>query len=329
MVQSLLPPIAFDQPHWNPPSTDYINRPLNCQICKLIINDVDGSLVCDACEKGVHMKCLLSFNQRVIPKAEWHCPQCLISSNGKPLPPKYGRVTRSVSSSKSSSGGVQGLERKGNTDSKVNSQQNVSHVSTVGSSYIESVTETKASQCSEIKEDDKTPEGSTENNFESVSKQQHMSGGLLPCKMQPKTSELDSQRDPQVLETSMDIDPSSIEPNDPSIDGITDPSEAINIVDHGEHGDVKEESPSGLMSDDLHATKCEKNCSEPSSTGRQLTKWVGDPVEVVEERSYYHSCSINGVLYTLQDYVLISPCEGKLLPSKVKVFAILRCLLLV
>ncbi|KAG6487685.1 hypothetical protein ZIOFF_056279 [Zingiber officinale] len=56
--------------------------------------DTESLLVCDAFEKGNHLKCLQSYGNKDIPKAEWHCPSCLASSNGKTLPPKYGRVTR-------------------------------------------------------------------------------------------------------------------------------------------------------------------------------------------------------------------------------------------
>ncbi|KAG6492696.1 hypothetical protein ZIOFF_047661 [Zingiber officinale] len=56
--------------------------------------DTESLLVYDACEKGNHLKCLQSYGSKDIPKAEWHCPSCLASSNGKTLPPKYGRVTR-------------------------------------------------------------------------------------------------------------------------------------------------------------------------------------------------------------------------------------------
>ncbi|KAF5208426.1 Phd finger protein, partial [Thalictrum thalictroides] len=93
-VQKFLHPRLPQHPNWTPPSTDYMNKSLTCQICKLSITDVESVLVCDACERGAHIKCLQSFSQKGIPKGEWHCPNCLIQSNGKPLPPKYGRVTR-------------------------------------------------------------------------------------------------------------------------------------------------------------------------------------------------------------------------------------------
>ncbi|PIA38232.1 hypothetical protein AQUCO_02800125v1 [Aquilegia coerulea] len=93
-VQKFLHPRIPQHPNWTPPSTDYMNKSLTCQICKLSITDVESVLVCDACERGAHINCLKSFNQKGIPKGEWHCPNCLIQSNGKPLPPKYGRVTR-------------------------------------------------------------------------------------------------------------------------------------------------------------------------------------------------------------------------------------------
>ncbi|XP_074580088.1 uncharacterized protein LOC141836485 [Curcuma longa] len=93
-VQRILQSKVLDHPSWIPPSSDYMNASLNCQICKNVISDTESLLVCDACEKGNHLKCLQSYGSKGIPKAEWHCPSCLASSNGKTLPPKYGKVAR-------------------------------------------------------------------------------------------------------------------------------------------------------------------------------------------------------------------------------------------
>ncbi|CAA6670819.1 unnamed protein product [Spirodela intermedia] len=420
MVSRILPPRAFDQPQWTPPSTDYVNRPLNCQICKVIISDVESLLVCDACEKGVHMRCLLSFNQRIIPKAEWHCPQCLISSNGKPLPPNMVGA-----------GGVQASEKKGNVDSKVNSQQNSngnpmmpnpSQASTVGNSHIELVTEKKVTNPSDTHElefpitdrraDEETQETSTAGDSDmradpsSISpevpdsKQQHLSTGLLPCQMQQPTSEhnlptkVDSNHDDllQDLEANMDIDPSSQASNNPHIvniievpvncdrsikhtgDELKDSSEPNENVAISEDttGESMGKNPSSHVSNVLQTTNCidapvnsdisrkhtddglkgssellklsvleghyvkgekmviseentgenfERDFSEPSSNGTQIAEWVGDSVQAIEERSYYHSCSVNGVIYKLQDHVLVSSNDGKLLPSKLQIRA--------
>ncbi|XP_038904765.1 uncharacterized protein LOC120091039 [Benincasa hispida] len=95
IVQKLLQPQLPDHPTWNPPSRDYMNKAVTCQTCQVTINEIDTVLICDACEKGYHLKCVQSPNQRAIPRGEWHCPRCLTISNGKPLPPKYGRVMRS------------------------------------------------------------------------------------------------------------------------------------------------------------------------------------------------------------------------------------------
>ncbi|KAG7015540.1 PHD finger protein [Cucurbita argyrosperma subsp. argyrosperma] len=95
IIQKLLQPQLPDHPTWNPPSRDYMNKAVTCQTCQVTINEIDSVLICDACEKGFHLKCVQSPNQRAIPRGEWHCPRCLTISNGKPLPPKYGRVMRS------------------------------------------------------------------------------------------------------------------------------------------------------------------------------------------------------------------------------------------
>ncbi|KAI3686191.1 hypothetical protein L1987_79864 [Smallanthus sonchifolius] len=108
IVQKLLHPHVLDHPTWTPPSRDYMNKALTCQICKILINEVDTALVCDACERGHHLKCL-NCNPKAIPRGEWqewHCAKCLAISNGKPLPPKYGRVMRNINTPKLSSSSI-------------------------------------------------------------------------------------------------------------------------------------------------------------------------------------------------------------------------------
>lgn len=100
IVQKFLPPRLPKHPTWTPPSREYMNKALSCQICQSTVNDVESVFVCDACEKGYHLKCLQSQNQRGIPKVEWHCQKCLALSHGKPLPPKYGRVMRNMAAPK-------------------------------------------------------------------------------------------------------------------------------------------------------------------------------------------------------------------------------------
>ncbi|KAJ0989744.1 hypothetical protein J5N97_008100 [Dioscorea zingiberensis] len=92
----------FPETNWTSPSTDYIGKSLSCQICKTTINDVESLLVCDACERGAHLKCLQSSAHTLLAKDEWYCPKCLALNNGKPFVPKYGRVRRFVGTSKAS-----------------------------------------------------------------------------------------------------------------------------------------------------------------------------------------------------------------------------------
>uniref|UniRef100_A0A7N0ZYY9 Uncharacterized protein n=1 Tax=Kalanchoe fedtschenkoi TaxID=63787 RepID=A0A7N0ZYY9_KALFE len=114
MLQKQFP----ERPTWTPPSRDYMNKGVMCQVCHFPVNDVESVLLCDACEHAYHFRCLQSSNQKVVPRGEWHCPKCLQLSNGKPLPPKYGRVTRNVSASKVPSkvtGFQNSSEQKANT----------------------------------------------------------------------------------------------------------------------------------------------------------------------------------------------------------------------
>lgn len=127
IVQKLLQPHIPEHPTWTPPSRDYMNKALTCQTCKFAINEVDNVLVCDACEKGYHLKCLQFNNQKAIPRGEWHCGKCLALSSGKPLPPKYGRVMRNIAAPKVSSNATavqsSSEQKVGTLDEKVNQQR--------------------------------------------------------------------------------------------------------------------------------------------------------------------------------------------------------------
>lgn len=116
-----------NNPSWTPPSTEYMHARLDCQICKVAIMDANSLLVCDACERGAHLKCLQHYGNKGVPIADWHCPTCVAQSKGKTLPPKYGKVTRTVVASQAGPPGgatqlsVQGAA--GNTSANENHQK--------------------------------------------------------------------------------------------------------------------------------------------------------------------------------------------------------------
>ncbi|KAJ0974628.1 hypothetical protein J5N97_016593 [Dioscorea zingiberensis] len=159
-VQRVLQNKASEHSNRTPPSTDYVNKALPCQICKIAISDVESLLICDSCEKGTHLKCLQSYSNKGMSKLEWHCPKCLISSNGKRLQPKYGRVTRTPAVPKvpsSTSVAQASTEKKSETsDSKINHQipngnpSFLVHASTTGSNLGDSVSDLKTDETKEI-----------------------------------------------------------------------------------------------------------------------------------------------------------------------------------
>ncbi|WZY94846.1 hypothetical protein YC2023_067175 [Brassica napus] len=110
IVYNFLHPRRVKQyPLWNPPSRDYMSRAMTCQMCEGTINEVETLLICDACENAYHLKCLQANNLKGVPKSEWHCSKCVLASNGKPFPPKYGRAVTT--------------KKVGSVDTKVNLQK--------------------------------------------------------------------------------------------------------------------------------------------------------------------------------------------------------------
>ncbi|CAI0379311.1 unnamed protein product [Linum tenue] len=145
LVQKLLQPKLPEHPTWTPPSREYMNKALTCQSCNLTINEVDNVIICDACEKGFHLKCLESVLQKAVPRAEWHCMKCTSLSNGKPFPPKYGRVMRSITPPKGPASATQVGAQSLSDKKLVNMGQR--GVQDKMSSVLESVTESGSAGC--------------------------------------------------------------------------------------------------------------------------------------------------------------------------------------
>ncbi|KAJ4981218.1 hypothetical protein NE237_032055 [Protea cynaroides] len=380
-VQKFLQPRLLEHPNWNPPSVEYMNKALTCQICKATISDVESLLVCDACEKGVHLKCLQSYNQKGIPKGEWHCPKCMVSSNGKPLPPKYGRVTRNMTGSKVPSninGSLLSAEKKvGNSDQKINNQKAVSNgnpglvnpagVGNTGTNHIESVPELKISSVRETHGPDFTisrigPEKSRDSvgvvcallsgtvSDSSCNPRVQSSGSSsrdtrrsnsefksLPkldqghhCPEKPSDTDIDSGYHSQTSHNSIDADKKG------SLnDEASGNQDLVNISTHEEleksglreasecksGGEISEEIQDFAQAGSVNASdggNGSRDCNISSFDDLNGVDWVGDIARVVDEKSFYQSCCVNGVVYKLHDHALFCSNNDSLRPSKLQ-----------
>ncbi|XP_068668388.1 uncharacterized protein [Aristolochia californica] len=380
-VQKILHSKVADQPQWVPPSIDYMNKPMTCEVCKLIINDVESLLVCDGCEKGVHIKCLQSFNQKVIPKGEWHCSKCVQISNGRPLPPKYGRVSRNLATPKTSmvSSGAQALSDKKleNTDQKIVGHQKLLANGSPGllsSAESVSVDNVPSELPNDIKAPNKTELQVVTSNILSVEDGVCTRTCDDPPKERPvkiRSPGVSEQNDDQTEQTnefiSFDAKMSTVAHN------LTSMVEARSLSDcsggivqgasHAEalpisHDDSKPQvqiddgvpenqiPEASKSTSELHRPASSQNAIVSSSAVEQREKgethvffegenddrpadkrsslqklpdveWVGDVVRVVDEKTYHESCSSNGMVYKLQDYVLFAS-NHHLLPSKLQ-----------
>ncbi|KAI3928514.1 hypothetical protein MKW98_024115 [Papaver atlanticum] len=382
-VQKLLHSRPAQHPNWTPPSTDYMNKSLTCQICKVTIIDVESLLVCDACEHGVHLKCLQSFNQKGIPKGEWHCPKCLISSNGKPLPPKYGRVTRNNPTQKVSSNttktqappvkverqnekvDLQKITANGNPDG-----QNLTHVGSTGGTHPVSASVsqasnasedigTKVSSCTKKIDEEPLPEmksvpkeatgvcsPANSNKPTDSSTQQHQNSDSSSCQQEALTSEVKSLPNVQSGVSCPD------KPSNASID-VSNQSQATcssqdsDIAEQPSNMEVSANSDHTMNTSDLIETfKCNprsdvrqdggdvaqiislgtsdvgngaKSFLRSSLDGTLSVEWVGDILHVADEKAFYTSCLINGIVYKLQDHALFRSNNDNLRPSKLQV----------
>lgn len=331
LVQKLLQPTLQERPIWAAPSRDYMNKSLACQLCKLISFDVDNVLVCDGCEKGYHLKCLKINNQKSIPRGEWHCAKCLSLSNGKALPPKYGRVLRNaITAPKVSSnattvqippeknlgalvGKVAGNGKFGVQDAPGGTVDNNISPFAAGAERTD-----KGVMHKEI--DGKSPGCVSIDVMKTSADSCITSVGLSVETSDDKKLIAQSasypQADPQTVKDNSNnsINPSTNFPeiNFKAKDLQKSGSETIDKAKRDEQGT-------------LHTNHVE--ISETSSGQQDVTfsdalhqvDWIGDILNVIEEKTFYQSCSINGVVYKVHDHALFRLQSNILTPFKLQV----------
>lgn len=366
IVQKFIQPCLSERPAWTPPSRDYMSKALTCQMCKSTINEIDNVLVCDACEKGYHLKCLQTTNQKGVPRGEWHCGRCLSMTNGKPLPPKYGRVMRNFNAPKistitsavqsSANKKASGLYEKiiqqkltangkvplknspsiamENSDRDLPSEPKMENEKEMGESIIVSGKENMES---------KDSMRSCSNNLTVSSSDQYLStsaGSSVNRSCEEKVVELKPQA-PVRPETDCHSSDSSqalnhLQTNDHA--GVANTTAMPSKQFHETQpmvSDARESSRSNVGNLSSNESKKEKQaveqinpaetavattedaeCSSSSSDHFQNVDWIGNVLQVADDKYYYQSCRINGFIYSVQDYALIRFENERLIPSK-------------
>ncbi|PAN24612.1 hypothetical protein PAHAL_4G238300 [Panicum hallii] len=330
---------------WCVPSTEYMNTRLDCQICKVPITNMGSLLVCDACERATHVKCLQYYGKQSLPKPEWYCPTCVLHSKGKPLPPKYGKVTRSIAVPKTCmTSGAQPsqIAAENPTEKDGSSKKNVAVYGTVinqntnkvGSTVCKSgtlaldATGSKSPSGAEPQKDVKHDETS------SVEKE----GNGLPCGgIHTETATMYGSGSLSAG-SHMHIESNAATP----VNYSTLQSTAICGVKHAYHSSIVssvENSESRAPTDELCQEEVTNNnwvtlnghlCSEPEIIGDRngyvgsstvsIVDWVGDGLKSIDNKTYYNSCNIDGVIYNLHDHILIASEGGKFGPCKLQVY---------
>lgn len=266
-------------PSWTPPSSDYMNKPLICQACNVVVTDVDSLLICDACERGTHLRCLESNGTKVpVPKAEWHCQRCLAASHGKALPPKYGKVTRTLGATKAVT-----AVRKENPQLKDDQKKTVPN--------------------GIITNQPNTGPGFNSGNLNNVQVVSNNPKERTVAPLAGTGVKIEAG-------TGVKIENHNSQ-NGQSGKSVTgcEPKEPL-----GEQGKAL---PQQHRVDKDSSNQANGVAASEKSVGPEVC-WVGDAGEVIDGKSYYSSCCINKTTYKLQDHVLISSDSGRFTPSKIK-----------
>ncbi|XP_056163930.1 uncharacterized protein LOC115666572 [Syzygium oleosum] len=351
IIQKLLTPKLPEHPTWTPPSREYMNKALICQLCQATVTDVESVLLCDACEKGYHLKCLQSQNQKGIPKAEWHCQKCLALSHGKALPPKYGRVMRNLGGTKvapNATGSPSYSEKKVRAvDSKFNQtkittngvsfSQNTAVVFTAGKDHVNTGSDLEIPKATEMRENDLSSskkevdqkpfsESGMNSSGKSMDPTYVSPLGLLSerSKENSKKSEPFVRFDKQECESKSELPASlcesaNIESSPPS--SSHEKSSAEDHQDSTSTYDVKQADqddrrPNRVQSSETSTVK--RECVGFSSDISHSVEWIGDALEVVNGKKFYSSCCVGGVTYKVKEHALFRLSNDKLTPFKLQ-----------
>ncbi|KAK4343978.1 hypothetical protein RND71_037072 [Anisodus tanguticus] len=367
IVQKFLQPRFSAQPAWIPPSRDYMSKSLTCQICKSTINEVDNVMVCDACEKGHHLKCLHTINQKGVPKGEWHCGRCLSMTNGKPLPPKYGRVMRNINASKISTiaSAVQSSPDKKASGlyEKVILQKKIANgnVPLKNSPPVTTANNDRNLPSEPKMEKDKEMGGNSimsgKENMESKDSMRSCSNNLtVSSGDQYLSTSAGSSVDRSYEVKVVELKPQALVKPE-IVCHSSDPSQALNHLETNDHAEVanttempskqfyktqsmasdaRESSGKGNVGNSSSnesiieeqaveqinpaetavATNEDAECSISSADHFQNVEWIGNVLQVADDKYYYQSCLISGFIYSVQDYALVRFENERLIPSK-------------
>lgn len=350
LVHKLLQP-KTGHPTWIPPSREYMNKAITCDVCKISMKDLDNVLVCDACEKGYHLKCLQSHNQKAIPRGEWHCFQCLSLSNGKPLPPKYGRVTRNMSTHKAPSNSTE-IHPSALKKAEVLGVFNQKNVIANGTSGIQSQSADSinqgnnqlASTADIPNAGEMRAEGTVSSKYGTHDKSHIETYSIVtvrkPKPDSPVATSLSSENSIKTKQISELNGKPHVAPSEKMEDNNQLSSD--DGIPLSESHDNSKQWDSGICNGGVtfdkilnHAIKlnpdgvtqvpntANKNTQtdlsdKSSSDGSLDITWIGNILEVVDDQNYYHSCCINGIVYRLHQYALFPSAKGKLMPSKIQ-----------
>ncbi|KAK8630213.1 hypothetical protein V6N13_079016 [Hibiscus sabdariffa] len=352
IVQKLLQPKLPAHPTWTPPSREYMNKAVTCQTCKLTINEVENVLLCDACEKGFHLKCLQS---KGIPRGEWHCARCLSFCNGKPLPPKYGRVMRSINAPKVPSSSA---EAQSSSDKKVenlgpslSNEKVTAHESSALQTPAVSIT--VDSNPVDSTSGSRVPKGSLTKPLEAVC--DSPSVGAVNEKPEEQSQMTESSNHEEKKDHTASSQPADTSSNTignkadhsqplhnnqyilaeqqncaeiPS-NNCHDESSGVKDLEKGSKGDIDcikqiiqsgqdaayaQVNPTGNSGDN---TKISRHTTF-SSDGLRVVDWTGDILQVLDEKKFYQSCCIDGITYKVHDHALVHFGQDKLIPSKLQ-----------
>ncbi|KAE8667043.1 RING/FYVE/PHD zinc finger superfamily protein, putative isoform 2 [Hibiscus syriacus] len=286
---------------------------------------------------------------------EWHCARCLSFCNGKPLPPKYGRVMRSINVPKVPACSTEAQSSSEKKVENLGPLLNHEKVTANGSSALQTPVLSTTVNCNSIgsASGSKVPKGNSTKPLEAV--RDSPSVGRVNEKPEEhsqmtESSNHEEKKDHTTLSQPADTSCNTIsdkadhsQPSHNKQDILTeqqncaeipsnnchDESSGIKYLEKGLKGDI--DCIKQINQSEQDAANAQVNPTGNSGThtviprhpefscdGLCAVEWDGDVLQVVDEKEFYRSCCINGITYEVHDHALIHFGQDKLIPSKLQ-----------
>ena len=255
----------------------FMNIPVPCEFCKMIIRETANVLSCDACEKVFHLRCLQNHLLKGIPKGDWYCPKCVAIPMSNQEKRKYGRVKPGFSFIDANAGTNSATLPRVHvqTPAKADNSQKPGGSSNIGI------------------------ETNSQNNTNAIEIRSVRDGAAEKSSSKLVNTMINGSLTDNVVSQVMTSQPPTV-PQIPKSNSKGKKSKESNAL-----------HSSNKVAETGNDASSQRERDDPNrlvkDTERLQIEWIGDELQKHNGKIFYASCKVGGILYRLQECALFRP----------------------